>query len=80
MVEPCGPIRRAAPNSEGEPVPAPPRRRTRVTPPLRAEVVRRYLAGEPSRVVAEELGIGKATVLKALKIEGVAVRPVGVRY
>jgi hypothetical protein len=56
------------------------RRRTRVTPQLRAEVVRRYRAGRPSRVVAEELGIGKATALKVLRSEGVPLKPVGARY
>jgi hypothetical protein len=57
-----------------------PRRRTRVTPQLRAEIVRRYQAGEPSRLVAEELEIGKATVLKVLKSAGVKLKPTGGHY
>jgi hypothetical protein len=57
-----------------------PGRRTRVTSRLRAEVVRRYEAGAPSREVAEELGIGKATVLKVLRTEGVQLKPMGARY
>lgn len=69
-----------APTSDQDPGPAMPRGRTRVTPQLRAEVVRLYQAGAPSRVVAEELGIGKATVLKVLRSEDVTLRPVGVRY
>lgn len=51
-----------------------------MTPQLRAEVVRRYRAGEPSRIVSEELGLGKATVLKVLRAEGVPLKPVGARY
>jgi len=51
-----------------------------MTPQLRADVVRRYQAGEPSRVVAEELGIGKATVLKVLRSEGIQLKPMGARY
>ncbi len=68
------------PEIEDEPAPVEPGRRTRVTPQLRADVVRRYQGGEPSRVVAEELRICKATVLKVLRAEGVELKPVGVRY
>jgi hypothetical protein len=75
-------IRSAVPSagSDEGPVAAAPRRRTRMTPHLRAEVIRRYQAGAPSRVVAEELGIGKATALKVLHADGIALRPVGARY
>jgi hypothetical protein len=69
-----------SPDPDDEPASASQSRRTRVTPQLRAEVVRRYQAGDPSRVVAEELGIGKATVLKLIKQQGLSLRPVGVRY
>jgi hypothetical protein len=59
---------------------APPPRRTRVTDALRAEVARRYTAGQPSQLIAAELRVGKATVLKILRAANVAVRPVGVRF
>jgi FixJ family two-component response regulator len=68
------------PDSDDQPALTGPRRRTRMTPQLRAEVVRRYQAGEPSRVVAEDLGIAKATVLKLLRSEGVPLKSVGARY
>jgi hypothetical protein len=51
-----------------------------VTDVLRSEVARRYIAGQPSQLIAEELHIGKTTVLKILRAANVAVRPVGVRY
>lgn len=47
---------------------------------LRADVVRRYAAGQTSQLIAEELHIGKTTVLKILRAVNVEVRPVGVRY
>ena len=68
------------PDQSDKTISAGPGWRTRVTPQLRAEVVRRYQAGESSRIVAEELGIGKATVLKLLRLEGVQLKPVGARY
>jgi ABC-type hemin transport system substrate-binding protein len=43
-------------------------------------VARRYTTGEPSQLIAEELHIGKTTVLKILRAANVAVRAVGVRY
>jgi len=51
-----------------------------VTAGLRAAVVRRYTTGQPSQLIADELHIGKATVLKILRAANVDVRPVGVRY
>lgn len=54
--------------------------RTRVTDKLRQQVVNRYQAGNISaQAVAEELGIGKATVLRILKQADVPVRPHGQR-
>ncbi|RNI20740.1 helix-turn-helix domain-containing protein [Flexivirga caeni] len=44
------------------------------------EIVRRYVAGEDARTVAEELGFAKSTVLRILRQRGVEVRPWGVRY
>ena len=61
------------------PAPAGPRR-VRVTDRLRADVVSRYQAGETSRVVAEETGASKATVLKILAEAGVQIRPTGAHY
>ncbi|MFL6162702.1 MAG: helix-turn-helix domain-containing protein [Jatrophihabitantaceae bacterium] len=55
-------------------------RRIRVTEQLSAEIVRRYQAGQPSRLVAEQLGVSKSTVLKELRLHQIAVRPIGVRY
>lgn len=55
-------------------------RRIRVTEQLSIEIVRRYLAGQPSRLVAEQLGVSKSTVLKVLNRKQVPVRPVGSRY
>lgn len=54
--------------------------RSRITRLLRDDVVRLYLSGLTSRAVAEETKIGKTTVLKILKQEGVEVRPLGVHY
>ena len=68
------------PDLDDEPASPELRRRTRVTPQLRAEVVRRYQARESSRVVADELGLSKATVLKILRADGVEAKPVGARY
>ncbi|WP_407336109.1 helix-turn-helix domain-containing protein [Dietzia kunjamensis] len=45
---------------------------------MRREVVSLYEAGQTSRAVAEELQIGRTTVLKVLKQEGVMIRPQGV--
>jgi hypothetical protein len=47
---------------------------------LRAEVAERYIAGQASQLIAEELHLGKATVLRILRAANVEVRPVGVRY
>lgn len=54
--------------------------RSRITERLRCDVVRLYESGLTSRAVAEELRIGKTTVLKILRQEGVEVRAHGVRY
>jgi hypothetical protein len=55
-------------------------RRIRVTAGLRAEIVAHYRCGCTSRQVAERCGIAKSTVLRILWLEGVHVRPSGVRY
>lgn len=55
-------------------------RRTRVTEQLSTEIVRLYQAGQPSRLVAEELGISKSTVLKVLRSKAITARPTGARY
>ncbi|MBX4170297.1 helix-turn-helix domain-containing protein [Rhodococcus sp. DMU2021] len=39
-----------------------------------------YERGLTGRAVAEEVGIGRTTVLKILRAEGAAVRPRGARY
>ena len=57
-----------------------PRTRTRLTERLKDRVVELYEAGSTSRMVAEELGIGKATVLKVLREREAAIRPWGGRY
>jgi DNA-binding NarL/FixJ family response regulator len=59
---------------------SPPRQRRRLTARLRAEVVEAYEAGQTSRQVAEELGLGRSTVLGILKDAGVVVRPQGRKY
>jgi len=59
---------------------SPPRQRRRLTARLRAAVVEAYEAGQTSRQVAEELGLGRSTVLGILKDAGVAVRPQGQKY
>ena len=54
--------------------------RARVTERLRRQVVERYERGDVSALgVGEELGLGKATVLRILKAAGVTVRPQGQR-
>ncbi|WP_374222384.1 helix-turn-helix domain-containing protein [Rhodococcus sp. KRD162] len=57
-----------------------PRTRTRMTERLKDRVVELYETGSTSRMVAEELGIGKATVLKVLREREATVRPWGGRY
>lgn len=52
----------------------------RVTERPKAEVIQRYQAGETSRMVAEETGASKATVLQILKQAGVKIRPSGAHY
>lgn len=54
--------------------------RSRVTLKMREEVVELYEAGLSALAVAEQLHIGKSTVLKILKAAGVTVRPQGQRY
>ncbi|WP_425269587.1 helix-turn-helix domain-containing protein [Gordonia alkanivorans] len=56
------------------------RLRSRVTDELRGEVVQLYASGMTSRAVAEEVGIGRTTVLNVLRREGVTIRPQGARY
>ena len=59
---------------------SPPRVRRRITAGLRAAVVAAYESGQPSRQVAEELELGRTTVLKILKAAGVTIRPQGRKY
>lgn len=54
-------------------------RRTRVTERLEQRIVELYGLGWSSRMVASELGVAKATVLRVLKSRGVAVRSRGDR-
>jgi hypothetical protein len=58
---------------------SPPRQRHRITARLRAVVVEAYESGQTSRQVAEELALGRTTVLKILKTAGATVRPQGRR-
>ncbi len=53
-------------------------RRVRVTQAMRQEVLDRYAAGDPTRVVAAAVGVSKTTVLAIVKQAGVT-RPWGVR-
>ena len=59
---------------------SPPPQRRRITTQLRADVVEAYKSGKTSREVAEELELGRTTVLKILKAAGVTVRPQGHKY
>jgi len=59
---------------------SPPRQRRRITAQLRADVVEAYESGKTSRQVAEELALGRTTVLKILKAAGVTVWPQGRKY
>ena len=59
---------------------SPPLQRRRITARLRATVVEIYASGKTSRQVAEELGLGRTTVLQILKAAGVTVRPQGRKY
>lgn len=59
---------------------SPPRVRRRITDRLRADVVAAYESGQTSRRVAEELELGRTTVLKILKAASVTVRPQGPKY
>jgi DNA-binding NarL/FixJ family response regulator len=58
---------------------SPPRQRRRITAQLRTAVVEAYGSGKTSRQVAEELVLGRTTVLKILKAAEVTVRPQGRR-
>ncbi|QQM51881.1 helix-turn-helix domain-containing protein [Rhodococcus pyridinivorans] len=53
--------------------------RSRITARTRAEAIELYNSGLSALDVAEQLGVGKSTVLKILKHEGVTVRPRGKR-
>lgn len=55
-------------------------KRRRITAQLRTAVVEAYESGRTSREVAEELNIGRSTVLKILKQAGATVRPQGQKY
>lgn len=59
---------------------SPPRQRQRVIDRLRAEVVEAYQSGQTSRQIAEELNLGRTTVLNILKTASVTVRPQGQKY
>ena len=61
-------------------VPSTTPQRRRITVGLRADVVEAYESGQTSRRVAEELALGRTTVLKILKDAGVPVRPQGRKY
>ena len=56
---------------------SPARQRRRITAKLRADVVEAYESGQTSRQAAEELALGRTTVLRILKEAGVRVRPPG---
>jgi DNA-binding NarL/FixJ family response regulator len=58
---------------------SPPQQRRRITAQLRSAVVKAYESGQSSRQVAEELMLGRTTVLKILTAAGVTVRPQGRR-
>ncbi|MBB1046521.1 helix-turn-helix domain-containing protein [Dietzia cercidiphylli] len=47
---------------------------------MRRDVVQLYEEGMTSRRVAEEVGIGRTTVLNILKDSDAVVRPHGARY
>lgn len=53
--------------------------RSRVTKRMKSDVIELYTSGLSALDVAERLGLGKSTVLRVLKVEGVEVRPRGVR-
>jgi hypothetical protein len=59
---------------------SPPPKRRRITAGLRADVVEAYESGKTSRQVAEDLALGRTTVLKILKAAGVTIRPQGRKY
>jgi hypothetical protein len=61
-------------------VASPARHRRRITDKLRADLVDAYESGQTSRQVADELALGRTTVLKILKDAGVTVRPQGRKY
>lgn len=52
---------------------------SRITARTRADVVELYCSGLSALDVSEQLSIGKTTVLKILKSQGVTVRPQGKR-
>lgn len=54
-------------------------KRVRVTQAMRQEVLDRYVSGDPTRVVAEVVGVSTTTVRTILKQEGLS-RPWGLRY
>ncbi len=51
--------------------------RRRITKRIKDEVVELYTGGKSSRSVAEQVGIGRTTVLQVLKARGVDLRPRG---
>ncbi|MEN4472855.1 helix-turn-helix domain-containing protein [Mycolicibacterium cosmeticum] len=51
-----------------------------MTDRLRAEVVEAYQAGQTSRQMAEESGLGRSTVLGILRDAGETVPPQGQKY
>jgi hypothetical protein len=59
---------------------SPPPQRRRITAQLRADVVEAYESGKTSRQVAEEVALGRTTVLKILKVAGATIRPQGRKY
>ncbi len=53
--------------------------RTRVNRKHRAKVVELYVSGMSAPAVSDDMGLGKATVLRILKESGVPIRPRGGR-
>jgi hypothetical protein len=59
---------------------SPPPKRRRIAASLRVEVVDHYTSGKTSRQVADELGLGRTTVLEISKAAGVPIRPQSRKY
>jgi hypothetical protein len=55
------------------------RLRSRITKAHRAQIRELYLDGLSALAVAQQLGLGKSTVLRSLRLDGVEIRPQGRR-